>query len=404
MATLTFIAGLILSAALITRRWAAEVMAFVVAPVLLAVFLNTALGLTQAPVEGAGAERAPADFLQIAVTFAMGAGVGAALTGLPMLLLREGDAPAAKRYRYRRPLFNGAAGFAGLSFSWPRFRLPFLTAGLGRDYVDQLYFATAVKLGALTAAADGRAEAREFAALKKIFDITEETCPEAEDLYQRQLRTPQSVEAVIRPFARVFGAGAGAAGAETLIFGMVQVALADGAVSRQELAVIRQAADLLGIGAADAVRILAAAGFGGGFDARARRAGDQSRARGQEQARAKFGQNHQQNNQRGENTQRGGNAQRGENTGGANDGFSSRFDAAGFGDFNETLTERDRHLAKLGLSGEASPADIRKAWRHLASKYHPDKLAGRNVPAAERRKAEAMMKDINGAYEWLKAH
>lgn len=42
----------------------------------------------------------------------------------------------------------------------------------------------------------------------------------------------------------------------------------------------------------------------------------------------------------------------------------------------EKVTARSAALDALGLSGSASPEDIRNAWRRLAFKTHPDKMAG----------------------------
>lgn len=42
----------------------------------------------------------------------------------------------------------------------------------------------------------------------------------------------------------------------------------------------------------------------------------------------------------------------------------------------EKVTARSAALDALGLSGSASPEDIRSAWRRLAFDTHPDKMAG----------------------------
>ena len=61
-------------------------------------------------------------------------------------------------------------------------------------------------------------------------------------------------------------------------------------------------------------------------------------------------------------------------------------------------SERSRKLAVLGLKATASLKDIKKAYRKLAKKYHPD----RNTKSAKIEKlATEKMAEINLAYEWL---
>ena len=50
----------------------------------------------------------------------------------------------------------------------------------------------------------------------------------------------------------------------------------------------------------------------------------------------------------------------------------------------------------LGVSRTATPDEIKKAYRKLALKWHPDKNLGANAKAAE-----AQFKRINEAYEVL---
>lgn len=54
---------------------------------------------------------------------------------------------------------------------------------------------------------------------------------------------------------------------------------------------------------------------------------------------------------------------------------------------------------ELGLSEDASDAEVERAYRRLIAQYHPDRLSG----AAEelRAQAEARAKSINGAYETI---
>ncbi len=60
----------------------------------------------------------------------------------------------------------------------------------------------------------------------------------------------------------------------------------------------------------------------------------------------------------------------------------------------------DRHYATLGLSKGASMEEIKKAYRKLSMKYHPDKV--RHLGEEFQKIAEEKMKEINGAYEYFK--
>ena len=61
---------------------------------------------------------------------------------------------------------------------------------------------------------------------------------------------------------------------------------------------------------------------------------------------------------------------------------------------------RDNPYAVLGLTSDASDAEIDQAYRRLISQYHPDKLAG--VAPDLRRQAEAKAGEINGAYDRIR--
>lgn len=55
--------------------------------------------------------------------------------------------------------------------------------------------------------------------------------------------------------------------------------------------------------------------------------------------------------------------------------------------------------AILGVAPDASPADVRKAWRSLVRNNHPDALMARGVPEEARKIAEKRMVDVNRAWE-----
>ncbi|MFC7368896.1 co-chaperone DjlA [Vreelandella zhaodongensis] len=57
----------------------------------------------------------------------------------------------------------------------------------------------------------------------------------------------------------------------------------------------------------------------------------------------------------------------------------------------------------LGVSEEASDADIKKAYRRLMSQNHPDKLAGKGLPDSMREVAQARTSEIGNAYERIRS-
>lgn len=59
--------------------------------------------------------------------------------------------------------------------------------------------------------------------------------------------------------------------------------------------------------------------------------------------------------------------------------------------------------AALGVSPDASPDDIKRAYRRLISQNHPDKLAARGLPESMRPVAEERSREINAAYDLVKS-
>jgi len=62
----------------------------------------------------------------------------------------------------------------------------------------------------------------------------------------------------------------------------------------------------------------------------------------------------------------------------------------------------DAYVA-LGVAADAPPADIKRAYRKLISKNHPDKLAARGLPESMRAVAEERSREINAAYDLIKS-
>lgn len=63
----------------------------------------------------------------------------------------------------------------------------------------------------------------------------------------------------------------------------------------------------------------------------------------------------------------------------------------------------DQDFAALGLDKSASEQDIKRAYRKLVSKYHPDKLMSQGLPEEVMEKAKERVRDINLAYDRIKA-
>jgi preprotein translocase subunit Sec63 len=61
---------------------------------------------------------------------------------------------------------------------------------------------------------------------------------------------------------------------------------------------------------------------------------------------------------------------------------------------------RDDPYGVLGLTDEASDAEIDLAYRRLISQYHPDRMAG--TADELRRQAETKAREINAAYDRIK--
>ncbi|MGB5165135.1 MAG: co-chaperone DjlA [Woeseiaceae bacterium] len=57
----------------------------------------------------------------------------------------------------------------------------------------------------------------------------------------------------------------------------------------------------------------------------------------------------------------------------------------------------------LGLTPQATPAEIKRAYRKLISENHPDKLAARGLPESMRPVAEERSRELNAAYDLIKS-
>ena len=74
--------------------------------------------------------------------------------------------------------------------------------------------------------------------------------------------------------------------------------------------------------------------------------------------------------------------------------------AAGVPPQKDRLTDA---YAALGITADASPAEIKRAYRKLISQNHPDKLAARGLPESMRPVAEERSRELNSAYDMIKS-
>lgn len=82
-------------------------------------------------------------------------------------------------------------------------------------------------------------------------------------------------------------------------------------------------------------------------------------------------------------------------TGGGSSSYSQFQRPGGFGTSAAAYKE-------LGLSSKASDAEVKKAYRKLMSKYHPDKLMSKGLSEAEMKAATEKVQRIKAAYEQIR--
>ncbi len=65
-----------------------------------------------------------------------------------------------------------------------------------------------------------------------------------------------------------------------------------------------------------------------------------------------------------------------------------------------TLTQS---YAALGLNTDASPQEVKRAYRKLVSQYHPDKLMSQGLPEEMMELSKRRVREVNAAYDKIKA-
>ncbi len=214
---------------------------------------------------------------------------------------------------------------------------------------QQLFYETVVRLGAMLAMIDGHADPRELGQLKRFFRIDSDSIPDAARIFNEQLHRKSSLQDVLGVFAREFSDASELK--ESFLLGMLLVALADGTLDPREFDLIQRTASYLNLDVAAFARIMAAAGvdagsFSGGNERHENRRESTTRAPGR---------------------------------------------------------DRLTHRRILGVDLAASREEIRVAYKALVLRHHPDILRGQGMPEAEIARSEAILVQVNLAYEALMA-
>lgn len=216
-----------------------------------------------------------------------------------------------------------------------------------RREIEQTFFQTVFRLLGHLAKADGRVsepEVQQTEAYMAEMGLTAEHRKEAIALFKEGAAADFDADAQVARFREVCGRRSNLV--RMLLIYLVNIALADGELDEQEAEVLRRIAQGLGISAAMFEQLLRMI-----------------------QAQNSFG---------GQQYQGG--------AGGPSsaDQLQKAYDA-------------------LGVSPEASDAEIKKAYRKLMSQYHPDKLMGQGVPEDMVKEATERSQEISKAYELIKS-
>ena len=327
-------------------RWE-EVVAFIAAPVIfLAVLTNVNRGLKNGP-SAEAARQAGAPPLAPPQTLGAEEPSNLLVIILPVAILLIAAVIFTKRHSIA---FELSAYLKRIATNKPRFSKARTRSAKQAAAHGATYYETAIRLGALITAAEGYPTPQALVALKRVFNLSEDIFPNTDALFEEALDHPEKMSKIIEPFLAEYGPKSSSS--ETLIFGMSSVAMSNGPITQRSLGLIRMTGAALGLLPGATSRLLMSAGHFGTHGHSNRQQSQSSYQRAQ----------------------------------------------------SSPPTERLKYLHTLGLDTHADQAKIKNAWRRLAKRYHPDRLASQNLSAKELEKSEDLMQAINEAYDWLKEH
>jgi len=66
---------------------------------------------------------------------------------------------------------------------------------------------------------------------------------------------------------------------------------------------------------------------------------------------------------------------------------------------HSTSVSLSKHYENLGISSDATTAEIKKAYRQKATEFHPDKIEGKGLPPEFIKFANDRLAEINESYD-----